>query len=110
MPVIKKVESKINNKSKDQDLAVKEEKLAEKGEVKEVGVQRTGRSKRVCVFCTTKTAPAYWDSLGLRKFVNDRGRIVARARTGTCAKHQRVLAKHIKYSRHLALLPFMVRV
>jgi small subunit ribosomal protein S18 len=42
----------------------------------------------------------------LRRFISDRGKIVARRKTGTCARHQRRLAVAIKRARHLALLPF----
>jgi small subunit ribosomal protein S18 len=42
----------------------------------------------------------------LRRFLTDRGKIKARRKTGTCAKHQRRLAVAIKRARHIALLPF----
>lgn len=44
----------------------------------------------------------------LRGFLTDRGKIRPRRRTGTCAKHQRLLSAAIKRARHLALLPFVV--
>jgi len=42
----------------------------------------------------------------LRRFLTDRGKIRAQRQTGTCARHQRQLARAIKRARHLALLPF----
>jgi small subunit ribosomal protein S18 len=42
----------------------------------------------------------------LRQFTARSGRIVARRKTGVCAKHQRILAKAIKRARHIALLPY----
>lgn len=48
----------------------------------------------------------YKDFAFLRRFVSDRGRIDSRRKTGTCAKHQRALARAIKRARHLALLPY----
>jgi small subunit ribosomal protein S18 len=42
----------------------------------------------------------------LRRFVSEDGKIRPRRQTGTCAKHQRELAKAIKRARHLALLQF----
>ena len=42
----------------------------------------------------------------LRRYVTDRGKILPRRATGTCARHQRQLAMAIKRARHLALLPF----
>ncbi len=48
----------------------------------------------------------YKDFNFLRRFISDRGRIVTRRKSGTCAKHQRALAQAIKRARHLALLPY----
>jgi small subunit ribosomal protein S18 len=49
----------------------------------------------------------YKDVEKLRGFISDRAKISPRRRTGTCAKHQRVLAIAIKRARHLALLPYV---
>jgi small subunit ribosomal protein S18 len=65
--------------------------------------------KYPCSFCKTKTEPTFTDVESIRKFVSERGKIVGRARTGVCAKHQRKLTLAIKYARHLALLPFVVK-
>ncbi len=63
--------------------------------------------ERECRFSTnTKMNIDYKDIETLGRFVSDHGRIRSRRQTGTCAKHQRVLAREIKRSRHLALLPF----
>jgi small subunit ribosomal protein S18 len=59
-----------------------------------------------CFFCKEKKAPAYADVSVLQRFTSDRGRILARLRTGVCAKHQRRLTEQIKYARHLALISF----
>ncbi len=45
----------------------------------------------------------------LRKFVNPHGRMVARKRSGLCAKHQRQLAQAVKRARFMGLMPFVVR-
>ena len=45
----------------------------------------------------------------LNRFITERGKILGRARTGICAKHQRGLTNEIKLARHVALLPFIVR-
>ncbi|MCL4366855.1 30S ribosomal protein S18 [Patescibacteria group bacterium] len=68
------------------------------------------KPKKYCHFCQSKTIPHYWDSNSLKRYINDRGRIVPKARTGTCSKHQRWLSREIKRSRHLAMLPFVVRI
>ena len=43
----------------------------------------------------------------LRYFLTEQGKIRPRRQTGTCAKHQRLLATAIKRARHLAMLPFV---
>lgn len=62
-----------------------------------------------CPFCENKTTPDYKDSLVLNRYITERGKILGRARTGVCAKHQRKLTSEIKLARHVALLPFVVR-
>ena len=66
------------------------------------------RSKRkVCAFCVDKAESIdYKDVNKLRKFVTERGKILPRRISGTCAKHQRELTSSIKRSRNIALLPF----
>ena len=66
---------------------------------------------RVCQFCADKTIKIdYKNTDLLRRFVSETGRIRPRRQTGTCAKHQRELARSIKRSRHIALLPFVGEV
>ena len=74
-------------------------------------VKRSGkfrRSKRkVCTFCVDKAeAIDYKDVNKLRKYVTERGKILPRRISGTCAKHQRQLTDAIKRARNIALLPF----
>lgn len=63
-----------------------------------------------CYFCSEKKEPVITDVAVLRRFLTERGKIVARSRNGLCAKHQKGLSSSIKYARHLALLPFVVSV
>jgi small subunit ribosomal protein S18 len=49
----------------------------------------------------------YKDTAMLRRFLSDRGKILARRVTGSCAYHQRTITLQIKIARHLALLPFV---
>ena len=65
------------------------------------------RRRKVCQFCADKVeAIDYKDTAKLRKFVSDRGKILPRRMTGTCAAHQRELTEAIKRARHIALLPY----
>ncbi|GHV74564.1 hypothetical protein AGMMS49940_18660 [Spirochaetia bacterium] len=63
--------------------------------------------KKVCKFCTQKLKIDYKDADILRRFITERGKILPRRITGTCAKHQRALALSIKRARIIALLPFV---
>jgi small subunit ribosomal protein S18 len=49
----------------------------------------------------------YKDVKRLQRFVSERGKILPRRRTGTCARHQRTLTRAIKRARHMALLHFV---
>ncbi|MBA3469438.1 MAG: 30S ribosomal protein S18 [Herpetosiphonaceae bacterium] len=63
--------------------------------------------RKVCVFTAEGIKPDYKDVKRLQRMVSDRGKILPRRRTGTCAKYQRQLNVAIKRARHLALLPFV---
>lgn len=71
---------------------------------------KTERTNKKCAFCEGEKNPSYTDSSSLKRYTSDRARIQPKMRTGTCSKHQRMLTKHIKYARHLALLPFVNKV
>ncbi|MBO6147156.1 MAG: 30S ribosomal protein S18 [Lachnospiraceae bacterium] len=66
------------------------------------------RRKKVCIFCGKDGEIDYKDVVRLKKFISERGKILPRRVTGTCAKHQRALTVAIKRARHLALLPYVV--
>lgn len=63
--------------------------------------------KKVCRFCANKAKIDYKDADGLRRFTTERGKILPRRITGTCAKHQREVALAIKRARAICLLPFV---
>lgn len=61
--------------------------------------------KKVCGFCVDKVENIdYKDIARLRRYMSERGKILPRRVTGTCARHQRELTVAIKRARHLALL------
>lgn len=65
------------------------------------------RRRKVCQFCVDKVECIdYKDAAKLRKYTSDRGKILPRRMTGTCAMHQRQLTEAIKRARHIALLPY----
>lgn len=116
----KKITRKIISLSKSdskKDIAVEKKVIAEPktalpkadGPVNEKAEEGV-RTKKVCTFCQSKSNPAYTDIAVLRKYLTDRAKIVARSKNNLCSKHQRVVCKHIKYARHLALLSFVPKV
>jgi len=65
---------------------------------------RPSRAKK-CQFCADPSLSVDYKSASqLRRFISDRGKILARRHTGNCARHQRVVAEHVKRSRFMALL------
>ena len=81
----------------------------ERSENPERPMNRNRRSrKKVCAFCVDKIAQIdYKDVPRLRRFLSERGKIIPRRVTGTCARHQRQLTTAIKRARHLAFLPYV---
>ena len=68
--------------------------------------RRQFTKRKVCRFCVDSIEIDYKDVDLLRNFITDRGKIVPRRITGTCARHQRELAVAIKRARYIALMPF----
>lgn len=63
--------------------------------------------RKVCSFCVDKAQDIDYKDVGkLHKFLTERGKILPRRISGTCAKHQRQLTIAIKRARNVALLPF----
>lgn len=63
------------------------------------------RRKKICQMCDGKSVD-YKDVPILLKYINEKGKILPRRVTGTCAKHQRIVATQIKRARMMAILPF----
>ncbi|MBQ7254694.1 MAG: 30S ribosomal protein S18 [Oscillospiraceae bacterium] len=69
---------------------------------------RPRKRKKVCSFCVDKVEHVdYKDTAKLRRYLSERGKILPRRTTGTCAAHQRQLTVAIKRARHIALLPYV---
>ena len=67
------------------------------------------KRKKVCVFCADKSATIdYRDANKLKRYISERGKILPRRITGTCAKHQRALTVAVKRARQIAVLPYVV--
>ena len=64
--------------------------------------------RKICRFCAdSKLAIDYKDQGMLKYFITERGKIIPRRISGTCARHQRTLAQAIKRARRIALLPYV---
>jgi small subunit ribosomal protein S18 len=63
---------------------------------------------KICQFCKAEADEIdYKDIARIKRFTSGRGKILPPKITGTCAKHQRMLAKAIKRARFLGLLPYI---
>lgn len=67
------------------------------------------QTPRECYFTKTNTIPDYKDVLILRRFINDRGKLIPQSRSGLTARNQRLLSKAVKRAREMALLPYTDR-
>ncbi len=73
--------------------------------------RKSYRRQKVCKFCVDKVEQVdYKDVRRLRGFVTERGRILPRRISGTCAPHQRQLTVAVKRARNIALLPFVADI
>ncbi len=105
---IKEVKPAVEAKAENKDA--KQEKFERKPRSEEQQQERRRRPqprRKVCQFCQDKVSEIdYKDVARLRRFVTEKGKIVSRRQTGTCAKHQRELTTAIKRARYMALLPY----
>jgi small subunit ribosomal protein S18 len=64
--------------------------------------------RKVCRFCADSSLVIdYKEPKTLRHFITERGKIIPRRISGTCARHQRMLTRAVKRARTIALLPFV---
>ncbi len=65
--------------------------------------------RKVCIFCVEKVKSIDYKQMARisKRLTTDRGKIVPRRTTGTCAKHQRMVSEAIKRARHMALVAFV---
>ena len=80
---------------------------SDRGERGERGERGPGR-KKICKFCHDGIVTIdYKEEKHLRRFITERGKIVPKRISGTCAKHQRQLSAALKYARIMAIIPFV---
>mgnify|MGYP000417178885 CR=1 FL=1 len=73
-----------------------------------VANMKSRKRRKVCNFCVDKvTSIDFKDAAKLRRYTSERGKILPRRTTGTCAEHQRQLTVAIKRARQIALLPYV---
>lgn len=99
----------VEEKEKIDDVSFDAEMSDDGAEDKAAGRGKTKPyfRKKVCRFCANKLKVDYKDADNLRRFMTERGKILPRRITGTCAKHQRQIAAAIKRARNICLLPFV---
>lgn len=80
----------------------------DKDEMRQAKKVRGFKRRKICRFCQNKmNIIDYKDIEILQTFITERGKIIPRRISGTCAKHQRALSAAIKRSRQIALMPFL---
>src|SRR6266571_2334776 len=63
--------------------------------------------RKVCSFCVEKVQKIDYKDVGrIRRYISERGKIDPRRKSGSCAKHQRMLTTALKRARFMALLPY----
>jgi small subunit ribosomal protein S18 len=68
---------------------------------------RDRRRRKVCNFCVEKSESIDYKEVNrLRRYLSERAKIEPRRKTGTCARHQRMLTTALKRARQVALLPY----
>lgn len=86
-----KKQNRRNNRNNDEDYNPKFRKVR----------------KKVCALCANKDLVLdYKNADQLKKFINEKGKILPRRATGACAKHQRDITLAVKRARHIAVLPY----
>jgi small subunit ribosomal protein S18 len=69
---------------------------------------RRGFRRKVCRFCVDQVRNIDYKQVQIiRTFMTERGKILGRRITGTCAGHQRQITRCIKRTRNLSLVPFV---
>ena len=87
----KKQNNRRNNRNNDEDFNPKFRKMR----------------KKVCALCANKDLVLdYKNADQIKKYVNEKGKILPRRATGACAKHQRDITLAVKRARHIAVLPY----
>lgn len=89
--------------------ADKNKKVFDKDDRKDKKTGFKPKKKRTCQFCTKGAQViSYKDEKILRKYISERGKILPRRVTGTCALHQRELVNAINRARHVGILPYVI--
>lgn len=66
------------------------------------------KKRKNCNFCIDKVEVIdYKDVAKIKRYLTEAGKILPRRITGTCAAHQRMLAKAIKRAREAALINYV---
>ena len=66
------------------------------------------KKRKSCNFCADKIDSIdYKDTLRLKRYLTERGKILPRRITGNCAFHQRVLSSAVKIARESALIGYI---
>ena len=69
---------------------------------------KDSKKRKNCNFCAEHVEVIdYKDAQKIRRYLTEAGKILPRRITGTCAKHQRMLAAAVKKSREASLISYV---
>ena len=85
--------------------------MAHPNRTESVKLTRNKKKKKHCYFCINSLDHlSYRDSkITNGYYTTDRGKIQSRSNIGTCARHQRLIARAIKQARTMCLVPNIIR-
>ncbi len=70
--------------------------------------QQDKKKRKNCTFCADKVKVIdYKDSQKLKRYLTEAGKILPRRITGTCAEHQRMIARAVKRAREASVLAYV---
>ena len=66
------------------------------------------KKRKTCSFCADHVESIdYKDAAKLKRYLTEAGKIIPRRITGTCAKHQRMIASAVKKAREAGVIGYV---
>lgn len=97
----------MQNQTSDEKIIEKNSEEVRKAVSHKRAKRPYGSKRKVCRLCAERIRTIDYKQIQILKtFCTDTGKILSRRVTGSCAKHQRQIARAIKINRNLGLMPY----